>query len=88
MSQLTLEQRVAELERLVAQLMARSGNNGPVAQKDWRSTIGMFANDPIWEQIVEEGRKIREADRKRAARRNAAPRRPKTAKTERKRRSA
>src|SRR5437588_860369 len=57
MSQLTLEQRVTELERLVARLWAKSENNGPVAEKDWRSTIGMFANDPIWEQIVEEGRK-------------------------------
>ena len=62
----TLEQRVAALERTVTQLVARSaGDNG---RKDWRSTIGMFTNDPIMKQIDEEGRKIREADRAQARR--------------------
>lgn len=60
----TLEERVAELERLVAQLLARLESAPPPA-KDWRSTIGMFANDPHWDEVVEEGRKIREADRRR-----------------------
>jgi hypothetical protein len=57
----TLEERVAALERTVTQLVARtSADNG---RKDWRSTIGMFTNDPIMKQIDEEGRRIREADR-------------------------
>jgi hypothetical protein len=88
MSKPTLEERVTELERLVAQLLARPESNGLGAPKDWRSTIGMFADDPIWEQIVEEGRKIREADRKRAALRGTGRKRTKNPKTDRKRRSA
>jgi hypothetical protein len=67
MSKPTLEERVTELERLVAQLMAKTESNGPAGSKDWRSTIGMFADDPFWDEVVEEGRKIREADRKRTA---------------------
>jgi len=57
----TLEQRVETLEAQVAQLMERI--LAPPPEKDWRSTIGMFANDPVMKEIQEEGRKIREADR-------------------------
>ena len=57
----TLEERVAALEQTVTQLASRTSADNPV--KDWRSTIGMFTNDPIMQQIDEEGRKIREADR-------------------------
>jgi hypothetical protein len=62
----TLEERVAALERTVTQLVARSATDN--GRKDWRSTVGMFANDPIMKQIDEEGRKIREADREEARR--------------------
>lgn len=61
-SSTTLEERVAELERLVDELMQRSG--GSEKEKDWRSTVGMFANDPVMKEIQEEGRKIREAERR------------------------
>ena len=77
MSKPTLEERVTELERRVAELLAARESNGQAAPKDWRSTIGMFANDPIWEEIVEEGRKIREADRR--ARRGAGEKRRRNA---------
>ena len=63
MNNLTLEERVAALEKLVVQLMARLPSNGPT---DWRSTIGMFANDPVMKEIQDAGQKIREADRRRA----------------------
>jgi hypothetical protein len=33
---------------------------------DWKSVVGMFANDSIMKEIDEETRKIREADRARA----------------------
>jgi hypothetical protein len=56
----TLEERVAELEKKVAQLMANSN------QKDWRRTLGMFTGDEIMKQIDEEGRKIREKERRQA----------------------
>jgi hypothetical protein len=60
----TLEERVGALEKLVVQLMARVA--AAEEKKDWRSTIGMFANDPIMKEIQEAGQKIREADRRRA----------------------
>jgi hypothetical protein len=66
MSQPTLEDRVATLEQTVKSLVdaARSGKQG----NDWRSTIGMFAGDPLIVEIQEEGRKIREAERRAAKR--------------------
>ncbi len=33
-------------------------------KKDWRRTVGMFANDPTFEAAVAAGRAYREADRK------------------------
>jgi hypothetical protein len=60
----TLEERVAALEETVARLLSQS--DSVVAKKDWRSTLGMFADDPIMKEIDEEGRRIREADRQQA----------------------
>src|SRR5947209_2776313 len=61
MSQRALEERVAALEKHVVQLLARLP---PLSQlSDWRSTVGMFANDPVMKEIQEAGRKIREEDR-------------------------
>jgi hypothetical protein len=57
----TLEERVAALEETVARLLSQS--DSVVAKKDWRSTVGMFADDSIMKEIDEEGRRIREADR-------------------------
>jgi hypothetical protein len=54
-----LEARVATLESKVEQLLRGSGR-----QKDWRRTLGMFAGDELMREINDEGRKIREADRK------------------------
>lgn len=82
MTEPTLEERVAALEKLVVQLMARVP---PEPVKDWRSTIGMFANDPVMKEIQEAGQKIREADRERTRKQfEAADRRTE----ERKRRRA
>jgi hypothetical protein len=69
MSKPSLEQRVAELERQVADLK-RAFTNGE-RPKDWRRTIGMFAGDEVMKQIDEEARKFREKDRERARRRYA-----------------
>ncbi len=52
------------MEETVAQLLSQS--DSVVAKKDWRSTLGMFADDPIMKEIDEEGRRIREADRQQA----------------------
>jgi hypothetical protein len=60
----TLEERVAALEETIAQLLSQS--DLVVIKNDWRSTLGMFADDPIMQEIDEEGRRIREADRQQA----------------------
>jgi hypothetical protein len=56
----TLEERVAALEETVAQLL--SPFDSVLAKKDWRSTLGWFADDQIMQEIDEEGRRIREVD--------------------------
>ncbi len=64
----TLEQRVARLEeqmRVVVNGRADEGTSPP--RKDWQRTVGMFRNDPIMEEIIEAGRRIREEDRQQAA---------------------
>jgi hypothetical protein len=68
MSRATLEQRVAALEKRVEALAAHQSGAGRV--KDWRRTAGAFTGDDVMKQIFEEGRKIREAERKRARRQN------------------
>jgi hypothetical protein len=66
MSDAALEQRVAALETKLADLMQRVLS--PPIEKDWRSTVGMFAGDSLMKAIDEEGRKIREAEREQAQR--------------------
>jgi hypothetical protein len=62
LSESVLEERVAKLEQLVNKLM-----DGMYASpKDWRRTVGMFDGDPIMREIIEEGRRIRAADRRQA----------------------
>jgi hypothetical protein len=62
MAEETLEERVATLERLVATLM-RTTERGEHT-KDWRRTVGMFDRDPIMQEIMAEGRRLREEDRR------------------------
>ena len=64
MSQATLEERVAALEKQVGALLANHAVAGRA--KDWRRTRGAFTGDDLMKQVFEEGRKIREAERKRA----------------------
>lgn len=70
-----LEERIATLERQVAELMA-AVKQPP--RKDWRRTIGMFTGDEIMKEVFEEALKYREADRRRARRQFAKKRRAKT----------
>ena len=63
MSRTTLEDRVAALERQVGALLANHAGTGA---KNWRRTRGAFTGDDLMKQVFEEGRKIREAERKRA----------------------
>ena len=64
MSQQTLEERVTVLEEVVVRILEQSVSDSQ--KKDWRSTLGMFANDLVMQEIDAEGQKIREADRQRA----------------------
>jgi hypothetical protein len=72
MAKSNLEERVAALEREVAELREALANGGP--KKDWRRTIGMFTGDEVMKQIDEAARKFREADRERARRKFAKAR--------------
>jgi len=64
MSQASLEERVAALERQVGTLLANSAGAGRA--KDWRRTRGAFTGDDLMKKIFAEGSKIRDAERKRA----------------------
>ena len=61
MSDATLEARVAALEQKLDHI---EQTLSPPVKRDWRSTIGMFAGDALMKEIDEEGRKVRESDRK------------------------
>jgi hypothetical protein len=69
MSQQTLEERVAAMEKEVARLSDLLRPAAEPGRDDWKSVVGMFANDPIMKEIDEEARKIRERDRERARKR-------------------
>jgi hypothetical protein len=75
MSNQSLADRVAALEKEVADLKAASSNGAP--KKDWRSAVGIFAGDEVMKEIFAEAMKFREADREKARRRFAKPRRSK-----------
>ena len=64
MAEATLEERVATLEQLVATLLRTTVKAAP--HKDWRRTVGMFDGDPIMQEIIAEGRRLRETDRQQA----------------------
>ena len=64
MPRTTIEERVTALERHVGELLANHVATG--RDKDWRRTRGAFSGDDFMQQVFEEGRKIRDAERKRA----------------------
>jgi hypothetical protein len=75
MPRLTLEERVAALEQQVMVLKAAVENG--VGQKDWRSTIGMFSGNEAMKRIEKEGRKWREAERRKIRRKQVKSQRKK-----------
>jgi hypothetical protein len=74
MSQQSLEQRIAVLERKVFELEEVITNSRD--EKAWQRTFGMFRGDETIKRIDEAGRRWREAER-----RKARGRKPKTKKT-------
>jgi hypothetical protein len=73
MADLSLVQRVAALERQMANIMAQQANGS--RKKDWRRTVGMFTDDPGMQELFAEAQKIRQADRKKARGRQTKKRR-------------
>lgn len=63
MSQATLEERVEALEQEVAILKKALLEGGKI--RDWRSTFGMFADDPGMEEVHRLGQEYRQQDRER-----------------------
>ena len=61
----TIEERLAALEKTVSEL-AIERTERSVATTGWRSTIGMFDDDPGFPDFIEECKKIRAADRRAA----------------------
>lgn len=53
----SLSKRVAALEAQVAELKQLEANRPqPVRAKDWRRTVGMFADDPTYDEALRLGR--------------------------------
>lgn len=71
MKTLTIEQRVAVLERELSDMKSRGGN-GRV--KDWRRTVGVFTDNPQMKELFAEAMKLRAADRRKARRRQRTKR--------------
>jgi hypothetical protein len=67
MERLTLEQRVAALEKEMAEVKAQHSNG--IKEKPWVRTMGLFAGDVGMKEIFEEALKIRAKDRRNARRR-------------------
>jgi hypothetical protein len=75
MAKPTLEERVTALEKQLADLKESLAT--AARPKDWRRTIGMFADDEFMREVFEEARKYREKDRERVRRRYDKNRRAK-----------
>ena len=69
MSRATLEDRVAALEQQVGTLLANHRKRRRA--KNWRRTRGAFTGDDFMKQVFEAGRRIREAERRRAKSRSS-----------------
>lgn len=61
----TLEERVTELERLMA-VVLRQAAPSLGRKKDWQRTVGLFGGDPLMKEIAAAGRRIRDKERRKA----------------------
>ncbi len=62
----SLTKRVAALERQIAELKSQRDD---ARTKDWRRTIGIFTDNLEMKDLFAEAMKLREADRRKARRR-------------------
>lgn len=61
MPEVTIEERVTSLENQMRELTTRLGQ--PKREKDWRRTVGMFANDPDMQRVFDEAQRLRDEGR-------------------------
>jgi hypothetical protein len=61
MSNAQLAKRVTALEKVVEELRARLDQGHEPEGRWWVEKAGRFANDPIFDEIVELGKKYRES---------------------------
>ncbi len=59
MSETKIEERLAALEREVADLKRKLPPTEPVVKPWWEITAGTFADDPAFEEAMELGRQYR-----------------------------
>jgi hypothetical protein len=61
---MTVEERLDRLEKIVDKVLSRlSDETRRRKEKDWRRTIGMFDNDPIMKDILDEALRSRDEER-------------------------
>jgi hypothetical protein len=73
-----LEARLNRLEADVKEIKALLLAKQPAEEPWWKSVVGSFANDPVYEEILRLGNEVREKERQKA-RRKATKRKAKTA---------
>ena len=61
MSETKIEERLAALEREVADLKRKLPSTEPVVKPWWEITAGIFADDPAFEEAMELGRQYRKS---------------------------
>jgi hypothetical protein len=61
MPETKIEERLAALEREVAELKRQLPSTEPVVQPWWEITAGTFADDPAFEEAMELGRQYRKS---------------------------
>ena len=62
----TLEARVARLEEQIRVLMGGRTDRDQPAADEWKQTVGVFRGDPIFQEMIDESRRMREEERRRA----------------------
>ena len=65
MPETNLEQRVIKLEQMMDTLLQTL--DLPARKKDWRRTAGMFDGDQLMKELIEEGQRVREQDRRKTS---------------------
>ena len=63
MTTTSVEERLSKLEQKVEALAQAASPKDRPARGAWRKTIGIFANDPVMDEIIDGALKARDEDR-------------------------